>query len=285
MDQINLFNILFPTLIAIAVASRGFAVDEGYVARWARWFNLTLTAENAPAVRRYLAWTRRSRTAGGLAGFLAPTFYYAIFSPGPQPDNAGAVAVTFMLVGYLLGAVIAEAVIDPPTRRSESDNWPVRLGNHLPTYALVLQRGLGIASVLLVAVYALVEPNARVSGLPGMVQVGAMGIAAACGAVVVEVFQRRILARPRQAQMAVDHAMRASSVHVLAGGAIAVLAHVAGALALLAGVAVTAEPSAVHIPLFVAFGLVFFSSIYFWLYFGKPNGFGVRRGVGREATT
>ncbi len=70
IGDISLSNILTPVPIAVAVASRGFRVDEDYMACWAHWFNLALTREKKPAVRHYLQWGRRARTAGGLAGFL-----------------------------------------------------------------------------------------------------------------------------------------------------------------------------------------------------------------------
>jgi hypothetical protein len=286
----SLFNVLLPVLIAVAVASRGFRVDEDYVASWANCFNLGLTRENRPVVRHYLQWSRRARTAGGLAGFLAPTIYFEVVTAGHQPDDVGGWAMTMMLVGYLLGALIAEIVIDPPQRGSEDAvDVPVRLGDYLPTYAVLLQRGLAIASVLLVGLYALLEPEARISGLPNVAQVAGFGVAAACIAAVVEAFQRRIVARPRpvttQVDVAADEATRASSLNVLAGGGIALLGNIAGSMFILSLVSVAAESGPPVWLAFVAFGLVSLSSVYFWLYFGKPGGFGNRRGEGHGVTT
>jgi hypothetical protein len=290
IGDLNLFNLLIPVLIAMAIASRGFRVDEDYMASWANWFNLELTRENRPAVRRYLQWTRRCRTAGGLIGFLAPTFYFEVVTPERQPDDIGGWAVTLMLVGYLLGALIAEVVIDPPRRRSENAvAVPVRLGDHLPTYAVVLQRGLAIASVLLVGLYALSEPDARISGLPNVAQVAGLGVAAACIAAVVEACQRRIVARPRSATnvvvVASDNAIRASSLHVLAGGSIALLLGIAGPMFILSVVTDSTDLGPPAWLALGALGLVFLSSLYFWLYFGKPGGFGIRRREGHEVTT
>jgi hypothetical protein len=236
--DVSLFNILLPVLIAVALASRGLRVDEDYMVSWANWFGLGLTQENRPAVRHYLQWSRRCRTVGGLAGFLAPTIYFQVVTPGHQPDDVGGWAITTMLAGYLLGALIAELVIDPPQRRSgNAVAVPVRLGGYLPTYVVVLQRGLAIAAVLLVGLYALSEPGARFSGLPDLAQVAGLGVGAACMAAVVEAFQRRMVARPRlatsEAGVAADHAMRASSLHVLAGGGIALLGMIAGPMFLL----------------------------------------------------
>jgi hypothetical protein len=290
IGDVSPFNVLLPVLIAVAVASRGFRVDEDYMASWANWFDLELNHETRPAMRRYLQWTRRARTAGGLVGFLVPTIYFEVVTPGRQPDDVGGWAMTLMLVGYLLGALIAELVIDPPRRGSENvAAVPIRLGDYLPTYAVLLQRGLAIASVLLVGLYALLEPHARISGLPNVAQVAGFGVAAMCIAAVVEAFQRRIVARARPVSnvvdVAVDDAVRASSVHVIAGGGIALLLGIAGPMFILSAVSVTADSGPPVWLAFVALGLLLLTSIYFWLYFGKPGGFGVRRSEGRGVTT
>jgi len=289
IGDLSLLNILLPVLIAVAVASRGFRVDEDYIVGWANLFNLGLTQESRPAVRHYLRWSRRCRTAGGLAGFLAPTIYFEVVSPGHQPDDVGGWAMTMMLVGYLLGALIAEIVIDLPRRRSEKAvAVPVRLGDHLATNAVVLQRGLAIAAVFAVGLYALSEPGARISGLPDLAQVAALGVGAACTAAVVEACQRKIVARPRpvttQVGVAAADAMRASSLHVLAGGGIALLGMTVGPMFILSVATVTAQSGPAWLA-FVAMGLVFLSSMYFWLYFGKPGGFGIRRGERQGVTT
>jgi hypothetical protein len=290
IGDVSLFNVLLPVLIAVAVASRGFRVDEDYMASWVKWFGLELAHGNRPAVRRYLQWTRWSRTAGGLVGFLTPTIYFEVVTSGRQPDDVGGWAVTMMLIGYLLGAVISELMIDPPRRRSESAaGVPIRLGDHLPIYAVVLQRGLAIVSLLLVGLYALSEPNTRISGLPDVAQVAGFGVAAACIAAVVEACQRRIVTRPRpvttRVDVVADEAMRSSSLHVLAGGGIALLLGIAGPMFILSLVTVIAESGPPVWLAFVAFGLVSLSSLYFWLYFGKPGGFGVRRGERHGVTT
>jgi hypothetical protein len=267
-------------LIALAVASRGFQVDEDYVARWANSANVALTNESRPVVRRYLAWSRRCRTAGGLAGFLAPVITSAVIG---KPDDPGPWAVALMVVGYLLGALLAEQVAEinrPEHGKGTALLVPRRLGDYLPPYVLVLQRGLAILSVLMVPVYALLEPHARFS-TPSVAGAAAFGVAGVCIAAFIEGLQRRIIARrqpvTRAADLTLDDAMRASSLHVLAGAGIALLIYIASSMVAISIATVTPEPvsAAVGIAFLL---LVVPSSILFWVHLAKPHGFRVRRG-------
>jgi MFS family permease len=289
IGDVSLFNLLLPVLIAGAIASRGFRVDDDYVASWASWFNLPLDEKTRPIVRRYLKLSRRCRTAGGLVGYLSPTIYLEIVAPGAQPDDVGGWAVTLMIVGYLLGALLAEVLIDPPGRRSGNMLVvPARLSDYLPTYATVLVRALAIASVLLAALYAISQPNGRSIDLPSVTQVAALGIAAPCVAAVVEALQRRILRRTQPigplTDTAVDTAVKRSSLQILSGGGIALLAGIAGPMLVLTLIAFTTESLPPWLG-FLAFALVSLPPLYFWLYFGKPGGFGMRRHDRQGATT
>jgi hypothetical protein len=273
-----LINIAVPLLIALAVAGRGFRIDEEYVARWASSAGLELTAERRPVVRRYLVWSRRSRTAGGLIGFLAPGVYSEVVTGQPLRDGGWSFAL--MLVGYLLGDLVAEVVIDRRARRLRSPALVSRrLGDYLPAFVVTLQRGLGALSAVLVVIYALLEPHARVA-MPDVMVVAAVGVAGACFALVIEVLQRAIIAR-RWASTAgdvpVEDAVRSSSVHVLAGAGIALLLNVAGPMAILCLLTVTRSgnaAAAIAFPLFLA---VFVASLLLWSHFVQPHGFRVRR--------
>jgi hypothetical protein len=278
MDPSPVFNVALPVLIALAVASRGFRVDEDYVTRWANSANVSLTSESRPVVWRYLAWSRRCRTAGGLVGFLAPVFTSAVIG---KPDDPGPWAVALMVVGYLLGALLAEIVINRPARgKGTALLVPRRLGDYLPAYVLVLQRGLAILAVLMVPVYALLEPHARVS-TPSVAGAAAFGVAGVGIAAVIEGLQRRIVARrqpvTRPADLTLDDAMRASSLHVLAGAGIALLIYVASLMVAISIVAVT--PESVSTAVGIAFLLLVVpSSILSWVHLARPRGFRVRRG-------
>jgi hypothetical protein len=267
-------------VIALAVAGRGFRVDDDYVARWVRSAGVVLTSESRPVVRRYLAWTRRCRTAGGLAGLLGPTFYSQVVHGEPLDD--GGASFVLMLVGYLLGALVAEVVVNRPRRGTGAAMLlPRRIQDYLPGYALFLQRGLASLSFVMVGVYALVEPHARHDLMPSVASAAAFGLFGVGIAVIVEVLQRMIVARRQPAMssgdIAVDDAMRSSSLHVLAGVGLAFLINIAGGLVLLSLFAITPDPFAFGLTM-LFFLTVFPTSIFFWFDLAKPHGFKVRRG-------
>lgn len=272
-----LFTIALPVFIALAVARRGFRVDEGHVASWASSANIAITGENRAVVRRYVAWSRRSRTAGGLAGFLAPVVSSAVVG---TPEDPGPWAVSLMIVGYLLGALLAEVMINRPERGTGTASLvPRRLGDYLPARVLLAQRGLGILSVSMVPVYVLLESRARLD-TPSVAGAAALGVAGVGVAAIVETLERRIVARrqpvTRAADVSLDDAMRASSLHVIAGVGVAVLIYIAGVMVAISIAAITPEP--VSEALGIAFLLVVPpSSLFVWARLASPHGYRVRR--------
>ena len=284
----DLSNLIIPLLIVLIVASRGFRVDDNYVARWVRSAGVILTSESRPIVLRYLAWTRRCRTAGALAGLMGPVIYSQVVHgepPDPRQGEDGGAGFVLLLVGYLLGALIAEVIVNRPGGSSGAAMLiPRRIQDYLPGYALFLQRGLATLSVVMIPVYVLVEPHARHDQMPAVAAAAAFGLMGAGIAVVVEVLQRMIVARRQPAMstgdVAVDDAMRSSSLHVLSGVGIAFLINIAGGMLLLSVFAILADPFAGIIAI-VFFLLIFPTSIFFWFDLAKPQGFKVRRGEGQ----
>lgn len=289
MDASIWFSLVLPVLIALAVTSRGFRVDEDDVAKWASSAGLELTQETRPVVRRYLTWSRRSRTVGGLVGFLAPVIYARVVEVALGPDvisesDSGGWSVLLMFIGYLLGSVFAELVINSPSRRPGAQmSGSRRLGDYLSRYLLVMQRSLGVACAALVGAYALLAPLARTPG-PDSLLVAIFGLVGVGVAAVVETLQRVIIGRRQPAtspdHLAVDNAMRSSSAHLVAGAGIALL--IVFASLLLSALVILAETSAGG----VGFALMLFLfplSIFFWLDSGKPHGFRVRRGQSQGA--
>jgi hypothetical protein len=271
------FFLIVAILIALVVVARGVHVDEGYMTRWADSANVTLTDANRPVVRRYLAWSRRSRTAGLVAGFLAPVIVSAVMG---KPDDPGPWSVSLMVVGYLLGALVAEFVINRPDRGSGTALLvPRRLNDYLPAYVLVLQRGLAAIALSMVPVYALLKPHTQFT-TPSIPAAAAFGIGAACLAFLIETLERRIVGRRQPvthgADVTLDDAMRSSSLHVLAGAGIAVLIFVASLMVAISVAAIASE--AVSTAVGVAFIiLVLPTSLFFWIHLARPNGFRVRR--------
>jgi hypothetical protein len=284
------FNVIFPLLLmggfATAVASRGFRVDDQRVRDWAASAGVDLDDTTQPIVRRSLLWSRRARTLGGLAGFLGPVLYEAL--RGRTAENTGGWSISLMLVGYLLGALLAEVIVNRP---SEGDGAallvPRRLEDYLPSYVRIMQRSLGLLSLLGAATYAIVyaatDGGAFATSAPSPLEVAAYGIGGACIAAITEAVQRSLVHRRQAfsdpARVAVDDAMRSSSLHLLSGAGIALLCIVAGSEIGL-NVAMTGQVGGI-----VSLGillLTFAAAFSFWRDLSRPHGFRVHRNPGRR---
>jgi hypothetical protein len=283
MDSAIWFSVILPVLIAVAVASRGFRVDERYVATWASSAGLELTGATQPVVRRHLTWSRRARTVGGLVGFLAPVIYVGVAEAALGRElitesDVGGWSLVLMFAGYLLGSVVAELLINRPGQH-QGPTMPGsrRVGEYLSQYLLVIQRSLGIACGALVGAYALLAPFVRTPE-PSVGFVAVYGVVGVGVAAVIEAFQRMIIGRPRVAvspeAMAVDDTMRSTSVHLVAGAGIAILIFFVAVLLSAFLLFVDAPAGAVTFALML---FLFPLAIFFWLDSGKPHGFRVRR--------
>ena len=131
-------------------------------------------------------------------------------------------------IGYLVGAVCAEVSLARPlgaARRSAS-LVPRELGDYLPRRMLTLQRGLAIAVVPGVLVLGLVPYDARASQ-PGWLGLVTGAAAFAAFGVGLEALERWLVRRPQPftgvSLVAADDAIRAQSVHSLAGSGLALL--------------------------------------------------------------
>lgn len=210
-------------------------MSEAQLVHWAQARGLELTPDNRPVVARYLRRARVLPVCGALLGVLLPTLVELIWHGelvilGFHSDGSGApYAGPFeAYIGYLLGALCAEVSLArprDPARRSAS-LVPRELDGYLPRRLLLAQRALGVAVVLGVLATGLVPYPSSAADPDWSALVSG---AAVFGAFTVglELLERWIVRRPQPfttpSLVAADDAIRAQSVHALAGSGLALL--------------------------------------------------------------
>jgi hypothetical protein len=210
-------------------------MSEDQLVHWAHARGLELTPDNRPVVARYLRRARVLRTCGALAGVLLPTLVELVWHGrlvllGFHTDGSGAPYAGPMeaYIGYLLGALCAEiSLVRPrdPARRSAS-LAPRELDGYLPRRLLLAQRALAVVVVLGVFATGLVPyPSAASDPDWSALVTGAAFFGAF--AIALEIVERWIVRRPQPftsaSLVAADDAIRAQSVHTLAGSGLALL--------------------------------------------------------------
>jgi hypothetical protein len=259
--------------IAIAVIAplalvRAYAeIDDAELGEWGRTRGLELTPENRPLVASYLRGARVRRTWGTLAGLLFPTLMTLVstgrleilgFGTETATPYAGPLGA---YLGYLLGALYAEVSLArprAPARRSAS-LVPRELGDYLPRSLLRAQRALGLAVVFGVIVIAVVPyPDGTTPPDTVGLLIGGAFFAAFAGG--LEALERWVVRRAQPfttpALVAADDAIRAQSVHSLAGSGLALLlVSCSGVFAVLASSDVTVLRWTMWLPALVTFVL------------------------------
>lgn len=191
------------TLLPIVLAG-GFAhgpMTRSRVLAFARHHRLAVTPDNGNAIIRYLAVTRRWRSAGlGVAASIGLAWAFL---------SGASVTLLAIFAGWFAGALVAElhlAIMSHGTKRSASLR-PRRPEDYVSPLVWWLP-------VLLAAV-----------GVPVMVVAGGSTswLAAALLVLAIVVFvRRRVLLRAQPAAepdvVAADDAVRSRSMHVLSGG-------------------------------------------------------------------
>lgn len=219
---------LFLAIAALVVASILVLVLDfvnGPVARhrlelFARRQRLTVTVDNGNQVIRYLATTRRWRTAGFLGGLIAAQPF--------RPDGA-IIEFSFlaMFAGWFLGALIAEVRVE------HLAHGPVRVASLQPRRPDRYVRRFAWALVPAAAVVAVTTGAATVvAGVlgwadPDWAWAGIWLALAIAAAMTVRLIQRAVLRRAQPAAapdvIAADDAIRSRSLHVLSGGGAALV--------------------------------------------------------------
>ena len=266
------------TIVAIWLGRR-MGADDTEVRRWVDATGIDLTPESTLVVQRYLLWNRRGRRIGAFLGFISPWLYSGISG---RTFDEGAWALSLMLVGYLLGALVAEVAVDRGQGTSSSAVMqPRRLVDYLSARLLTAQRALGAVALAMIVPYGLLQPGSSID-LPSVGAIAPFGLGGAAIAVLVELVERRIVARRQSladiTDVEVDGAIRSTSIHVVAGAGLALLIQFAGpmvAITLAAGITGEAGGIVGGVTIVVAFLL----SLACWIGVAHPTRYRVRRGV------
>ena len=207
-----------PTLSLTVLVLLCVVVSDREVDRWARRNSVTLAEGDERAIRRSIRGTRTAGVVGALLGFVVAPIALRV----PIGSFAGWLVAAGVMVALL---VVAELRTHRTAGRVASARLEVRdVSHYLPASIGVVARGAAIATaVLLVVAAVLPSVTGRGSHPDALELVGLIGIASLT-AVVIERAQRWIVRRPQpvadEHARVLDDAMRARSVHVLAGAAV-----------------------------------------------------------------
>jgi hypothetical protein len=211
---------------AAYVLIRGIpAPRPAQVLAWADVYGLELTAANRPVVERYLRRTKRLRTIGALAG-LTFSIVLTAATKGRSTDTVFGNGLLMAAAGYVLGALVAEAALSRPERTvpRAASLEPRTLHQYLPGYAIWAHRLIPVFALALVPAYLALEYPPPPSGLP---RFAAVAVGLVVVGIALEGVERMIVrrAQPVVARdlLLADEAVRASSVHAMAGAGSALL--------------------------------------------------------------
>jgi len=262
-------------VVVVWLAPRSRA-DDAELRRWVEATGVDLTPANALVVQRYLLLSRRGRRVGALVGFISPWVYSGISSAS---FDEGGWALSLMLVGYLLGALVAEVGVHRD-RETETTALmrPRRLGDYLSVRLLTLQRALGVIALAMIVPYGLLQPDATID-LPGVGTIASFGLGGVTIAVAVEVIERRIVARRQSLadikDVEVDDAMRSTSIAMVAGTGLALLIQFVGPLvAITLAAAIPGEAGGIVAGVTIILTLLL--SLACWLNVAHPTRYRVR---------
>jgi hypothetical protein len=201
--------------------------DAAAIANWAARYDLVPDPDERPYLGRQLRRGRWLRTLGFVVPFViggGATLWWGMAHDKPLlPFPLRLLAnPTAWAVGYLLGAVAAELTRPGahPGRLRTAALAPRRLADYLPAWMLWAERAVVVAVLALVPVGSRGEPWVQGHGIT-------IGIAAIAVAALVEVTLRMMVRRRQPVanarELAIDDALRSTSIHRAAGAGLAAL--------------------------------------------------------------
>ena len=247
---------------------------------WSRRYGLSVTGENRPFVEHYLRRTRLLQICGAGIGWVVAPLYIALVG---QPFPLGDSWVALSIGGYLIGAVLAETIVGRAprglSRVRSAALVPRILRDYLPAGSLWAIRVLPGVTAALAVIAALVRPATQSPDAATVVAVGELAALGVAFSVAIEWLLRSIVARPQpatsRAMIEADDAIRASSLHALSAGAIALLLlSMAWALVLIGTVAAPESGGGLLTTLAAVIDLV---AVLAWLVLGHPRSWRVLR--------
>jgi hypothetical protein len=223
------WGLAITTTVALLVALLRWAArppDTAAIAQWAARFNLTPHPDDHH-LSQQLRRSRWLRTVGFVVPFViggGATVWWGVAYDQPLPPFPLRLlaAPSAWAVGYLLGAAAAEL-----TRR-HAHPWqlraavlaPRRLADYLPAWMLWAERAVAVAVLALAPLASSGKPWTHSPG-------STSAVAAIAVAALVEVTLRVMVRRPQPVattdELAIDDALRSTSIHRAAGAGLAAL--------------------------------------------------------------
>ncbi|MCB0978811.1 MAG: hypothetical protein KDB02_15260 [Acidimicrobiales bacterium] len=233
----------------VGILSRGVHRAE-LAPVWARSHGIDLDDRTAPFARWYCTLATVTRVAGGVGGFYVGSMFDRAFG---VDSSAGFGFWAWVISGWVLGAAWAEQRLPRPGERGAATVLPRSTTDYIPR-GLAIAPFAAVAVTVAVAVVALVAP---VRPTPGALQLPATPLTFIVGAVVsvmlcllVVALRRRVVGRPQPLMetdlLAVDDAVRASTIHHISGAGAAAIVCITGQLIMLQTAATKGLPLGVR---------------------------------------
>lgn len=215
-------------LLAWAVATLGQGPSKKALDKWSARYGLTLTDTNLFLVVRYLRPTRGLRLIGAGLGWLVSPVFVALTGQGIPLFG---ISVMVAIVGYILGAVVAETAFARPFgTRSEvrlASLAPRALLDYVPSVSIWSLRVLAAITLGLAVLFTVMPRHPQSPGDPSLALVIGIALLLTGFAFAVERILQRIVERPQPAGdgeiVAADDAIRASSIHSVSGAGVGML--------------------------------------------------------------